>query len=226
MEGEKGSQDAEADEDEREPDALLGKGDVVQRGDLQYVHRLGPRAEVDAQDADQQEGRAAHEHQREFHGRILLAAAAPDADEQVHRDERHLVEHEHREEVHRDEESEDPDTQQAEPEEVLLDVGLHLPRGECARKDDDGRQEQHRHRDAVHADGVVDVERGVPYMAVGQQHRGRLARLAQAEEPEDQHDGQYQQQRRAGDHHGMDLPRRFRNPKPQQHHQRDEGEQG
>ena len=40
------------------------------------------------------------------------------ADEQVHRDERHLVEHEHREEVDRNEEPEDAHAQQAEPEEI------------------------------------------------------------------------------------------------------------
>ena len=226
VEGEQGPQHAEAHEDEREPDELFGEGYVVQPGDLHDVHRLGARTEIDAQYADQQEGRAAHEHQRQLHGRILLAAAAPDTDQQVHRDERHLVEEEHREEVHRDEEPEDADAQQAEPQEILLDVTVHPPRGERPGEDDDGRQEQHRHRNAVHAHGVVNVQRRIPHVAVRQEHRRRLARLAQSQEAEDQHDGQHQQQRRSRDHHGADLPRRFRNPKPQHHQKRDEGEQG
>ena len=140
VEREEGAQHAEADEDHREPDVLLREGNVVQRGDLVQVHRLRPGAEVDAQDAAEQQGRPAHEHQRQLHGRILLAAAATDADEQVHRDQCHFVEHEHREEIDGDEESEDTDREQAEPEEVGFDVGLHLPRGERAREDDDGRQ--------------------------------------------------------------------------------------
>ena len=78
----------------------------MQRGDLVQVHRLRPGAEVDAQDAAEQQGRPAHEHQRQLHGRILLAAAAPDADEQVHRDQCHFVEHEHSEKVHRNKETE------------------------------------------------------------------------------------------------------------------------
>ena len=169
-----------------------------------------------------QQRRTAHEHQRQLHGRILLAAAAPDADQEVHRNQRHLVEHEHREEVDRDEESEDADAQQTEPQEIGLYVLLHLPRGKGARKDDDGREQQHGHRDAVDTHGVVDMERGVPHDAVGQQHLSRFTRLAQSEVVEDEPDGQRQQHRRSRHHHGMDLPPRLREPQPQ-HHQEGHG---
>ena len=40
---------------------MLREGNVVQRGDLVQVHRLRPGAEVDAQDAAEQQGRPAHD---------------------------------------------------------------------------------------------------------------------------------------------------------------------
>ena len=67
---------------------------------------LGSRVVVDADEAEHQEGRAAHKHQGKLHCGILLAACAPYADEKVHRDKSDLVEHEHREEVDRDKEAE------------------------------------------------------------------------------------------------------------------------
>ena len=139
---------------------------------------------------------------------------------------RHLVEHEHREEVHRDEEAEDPDAQQTVPEEIGLDVLLHLPGGEGARKDDDGRQQEHGHRNAVDAHGVADVERGEPDDAVGQEHLGRFTRPAQSEVAEDERHGQHQQHRRSRHHDGVDLPPRLREPQPQHHHQGDGRKQG
>ena len=225
MEGEQGAQHAEPDEDQREPDILLRQGNVMQLRDLQDIHRRGPGTEVDAQDADQQQRRTAHEHQRQFHGGILLAAAAPHADQQVHRDQRHLVEHEHREEVDRNEESEDTHAQQAEPEEILLDLLLHPPRGKRPRKHDDGRQQQHGNRNAVYPHGIVDIERRIPHMAFGKEHGGLLARLAQAEVAEHQHHRQRQQQRGTRHHHGTHLPRGLREPEPQHHQHRDGGKQ-
>jgi hypothetical protein len=99
----------------------------VQRGDLVQVHRLRPGTEVDAQDAAEQQGRPAHEHQRQLHGRILLAAAAPDADEQVHRDEGHLVKHEHGEKVGGDEETEYARGEQGKPQEIFFREGFQFP---------------------------------------------------------------------------------------------------
>ena len=226
MEREQRAQHAEPDEDQRKPDILLRERNAVQLRDFQNIHRRRPGAEIDAQNADQQQRRTAHEHQRQLHGGILLAAAAPDAYQQVHRDQRHLVEHEHREEVHRDKEPENADAQQAEPEEVLLDLRLHPPRSERTRKYDDGRQQQHGDRDAVHAHRIVDIERSVPHMARGKEHGGRLAHFAQAEVAHHQHRRQQQQQRRPRHHHGTDLPRRFRQPKSQHHQQRNGGKQG
>ena len=90
--------------------AFAGSDEYIEKvkgGWLDFdVHRRGTTEIVDAQDADNQEGRASHQHQRQFHGRVLLMTRAPDANQQIHRNQRHLVEHEHREQVGRDEEAE------------------------------------------------------------------------------------------------------------------------
>lgn len=53
--------------------------------------------------------------------------ATPDADQQVHGDEGHLVKHEHGEEVHGDKEPEYPDGQQVKPQEILFLQEVHFP---------------------------------------------------------------------------------------------------
>ena len=74
-------------------------------GNLVDIHCGGTAEEVDAENTDNQQCRTSHKHQGELHGCIFLVAAAPYADEKIHRDERNLVEHEHGEEVGADEES-------------------------------------------------------------------------------------------------------------------------
>ena len=100
MEREQGSEHPESDEDYREPDALEIHRYIVQLCYFQNVHGSCSGAEVDAEDPYQKQCRAAHEHQCQLHGRIFLASASPYADEKIHRDERHFVEHEHGEQVY------------------------------------------------------------------------------------------------------------------------------
>ena len=83
--------------------------------------------EVDAKNPHEQQGRASHQHQRQFHGSVFLFPATPDADQQVHGDEGHLVKHEHGEEVHGDKEPEYPDGQQVKPQEILFLQEIHFP---------------------------------------------------------------------------------------------------
>ena len=56
VEGEEGTQHAKSQEGEREPDALLFDGYVVQGSYFGEVHCSGAAAVVDAQDTYQQEG--------------------------------------------------------------------------------------------------------------------------------------------------------------------------
>ncbi len=75
-------------------------------GNFQQVHRGGSGTVVDTQDTDKQEGGAAHQHQCQLHGGVLLASRPPYTDKQIHGNEGNLVEHEHGEQVGRDEEPE------------------------------------------------------------------------------------------------------------------------
>ena len=106
VEREQGSQYAETEEGKRKPDSLLLNRDIVQLGYLQQVHGGAAAAEVDAQNTDEQESGTTHQHQCQLHGGIFLAPRTPYADQQIHRYEGHLIEHEHGEQVGGDEEAE------------------------------------------------------------------------------------------------------------------------
>ena len=201
VEGEQGAQHAESDEREREPDALLLDGDVVQLGYLEHVHGGGTRTEVDAQDADEQQCGGSHQHQRQLHGGVFLTPAAPHANKEVHGDEGYLVEHEHGEQVDGDKEPEYAQRQEREPQEEFFGKRLQPPRGKRAGEYDDGRQQQHGHRNAVHAYGIVDVECRIPYHVGAEQHFVRSACVAGVEVHHDQRGRQHQQGRGAGYHH-------------------------
>ena len=228
VEGEEGSEHTETDEGEGEPEALLGKGNGMGAarvvGNLDNVHGLATGTVEDAEDAAHEEGRAAHEHEGELHGCILLAATTPHANEQVHGDEGYLVEHEHGEHVDRDEEAEHTEAQQGEPKEVLLGEGLELPRGKGAREDDDGRKQQHGYRDAVDAYGILDVQGGEPVERGGVEHFTLNACGTVGQEDVGKVDRQSQQSRTTGHHDGTHSLDIAGEPQSEQHDQRYENE--
>ena len=82
---------------------------------------------VDTQQSENQQSRTSHQHQCKLHGRILLATRTPNTNQQVHRNQSNLVEHEHCEQVGRDEEAKHTCRKQCEPKEVLLCEWLQLP---------------------------------------------------------------------------------------------------
>ena len=198
----------EADERQREEQVLRAHRNRM-FGDFENIHRqltaFGRRMEIDAEDADQQQRRTSHQHQRQFHRRILFPAGSPHADQQVHRDQRHLVKHEHREQINRNEESEHPDRQQREPCEKLPRQRRHFPRSEHPGKDDHRRQQQHRHRNTVDADRIVDIQRSVPHRIGREQHFGAVPRAAFSQIHRHQRHGQAQQQRGADYHDRTDA---------------------
>ena len=224
VEGEERSQHTETDEDKREEDVLDGLRHGVELSQVCHVHRLRTTEEVDAEDAEDEQGGTTHEHQGQFHGRILLRARTPHADEQVHRDEGDLVEHEHREHVGGDEEAEHTNAQQHEPKEVLLGERLQLPGGEGAREDDDRREEDHHHGDTIHADAIGDLERFEPRDAIGEQHVGGIATGALVDEIDSQPDGQRQQGGSTDNHHATHLIEVLGQPEAQEHQEGDYNE--
>ena len=193
-------------------------------GNVDDVHRVTAGSIENTEDAAHQEGRTTHEHERELHRSIFLATGTPHADEQVHGDEGNFIEHEHGEHVDGDEKAEYTHRKQGEPKEILLGKGLQLPRSEGTGEDDDGREEQHGHTDAVDTDCVTNVECGKPLHAVDKEHFAVGVERTSVQEGEDQIDGRGQQGGASCHHHAAHLVETAREPKRRQHQQRDEYE--
>ena len=195
VEREHGTQHAEADERQREQHILPAVGDGIVMGDVQDVHRqrlsLGSRVEVDADQAEHQEGRATHQHQRQLHRTVVLVAAAPHTNQQVHGNQCDLIEHEHREQVDRDKETEHTRGQQEEPHEELTGQRVHLPRGEHTGEHDERRQQDHHYAHAIDTECQVDIERGIPHHVAAQDHLAGVTTGTCVKENLDQHGGEH-----------------------------------
>ena len=189
----------------------------MQGSNLVDVHRRSTREEVNAEDADDEQGGATHKHQRQLHGSILLGTATPNTYQQVHRDKGNLVEHEHREHISADEETVDTRRQKGKPEEVLLGQRLQLPRGKRTGKHDDARQQQHDDRDAVDADAIGNIQRLEPRGRGRQQHHISIAAGTLLDEVDGQPNGEGEQRRRACHHHATYLIERLSEPEACQH---------
>ena len=230
VEGEEGTKNAKADESHREPNALLGQGNS--RGtacvvsNVEDVHRIGTCSKIDTEDTHHQEGRTAHKHERQFHGRVFLATTTPDTDKEVHGNERNLVEHEHGKHVDGDEEAEHTHRKEGEPEEVFLGERLKFPRSEGSREDDDGGKQKHHYANAVDTYLVVNMKRREPFHTIVEEHGVRVAAFAGCQEGKGQIDSVNQECRTACDHHTPDLVERACGPQTDKHHQGDEHEYG
>ena len=148
-------------------------------------------------------------------------AGTPDTNQEVHGDERHLVEHEHREQVGRDEEAEDTRREQREPKEILLGERFELPRGKGAGEHDDARQQEHDDGDAVDAHAVGNVQGLEPRRTIGEQHLGGIAGTALLDKVNRQPDGKDQQARSTCHHHATHLIDVLGQPEAKQHQHRD-----
>ena len=76
--------------------------------------------EVNSNDSQHQEGRAAHEHEGKLHSTVVLVTTTPHTNQKVHGNECHLIEHEHCEQVDTDKEAKYTCRQEEEPQEELL----------------------------------------------------------------------------------------------------------
>jgi hypothetical protein len=119
------------------------------------------RAEV--HDADQHEERADHRVDEELQTRVDAPLAAPDPDDEVHRDEHRLPHHVEEEQVERHEDAEHPGRE--EEEERVVRARLATDRGEAPvrrEQHDEGREEDHHQGDAVESERESDPPRGNP----------------------------------------------------------------
>ena len=133
---------------------VLGDLDQVER-DLAVVG-LGQHGRGD--DADQHERRADHREQEELRGRVDAVVVAPAADEEVHRHEHDLEEHEEQEQVEADEAAHHAGFEQQHPRQVALVVVVRVDAGDHQREQHAGEHDQEQ-RDAVDAEVPRDAPR-------------------------------------------------------------------
>ena len=219
VEGEQCAQYAESQESHREEDLLVFGRDFQLR-DFKHVHGFGSGTVEDTQDTDEQECRATHQHQGQLHGRIFFSAASPHTDKEVHRNQSHLVEHEHGEQVGRNKESEYTGAQQGEPHKVFLGERFQLPGSERSGKHDNSTQQQHDDRDTVDSYRVSNVQRGIPNDAVSEKHFFGSASVAESDIRNGEVCGKNQQDAGACYHHSSYLIQVAGNPQAEQHQQR------
>ena len=137
VEREQGAKHSKTNEHKREEYLLKFNRNVVHLCNFKHIHCCCSASEINSEYAEDKQCRTTHKHKGKLHGRILLMAAAPYTDKQVHRDKGNLVEHEHREHVGCNEEAIDTCTQQCKPKEILLRQRLKAPRSECSGKYND-----------------------------------------------------------------------------------------
>ncbi|MEZ4336063.1 MAG: hypothetical protein R3B82_05500 [Sandaracinaceae bacterium] len=176
VEREDAGEGAEAEPEQREHDQL-GRARV--RGVLEGREVEAPRLglEVEPEDPDEDRGRAHEQHERQLHRGVLAAAdvedlpdvaegpvlghrvaRAPDADEEVHRQDGDLVEEEEDQQILRDEDAEDARHEHQEVDEELLVAALHREAREDRGEDDDAGQQEERDAPAVDREVEADPE--------------------------------------------------------------------
>jgi hypothetical protein len=164
--------DGEGQEERQEGQHLEVLAEGAGRGkrlELFVVESARPRArrglvrEGRGQDRHQHQQRADERVQHELHRRVDAVRAAPDADDQVHRDQDQLPEDVEEEEVEGDEDADHADFEDQEGDHVLLHADLDRPEaGEDADPAQRRRQGDHQHAQAVDAQLVLDAERRDP----------------------------------------------------------------
>jgi hypothetical protein len=96
----------------------------------------------------------------------------PDADDQEHRDQHRLPEDVEQDRVERREDADHQPFHDQERTHVLCDALLdHLPAGQHHQHRGEGGQQDQRHRDAVDAEEVLDIDAFDPPRALDELHR-------------------------------------------------------
>ena len=127
--------------------------------------------EVQQQDRNQHQHAADQRVQKELDRRVFASRPAPDADQEVHRQQHHFPEHIEQEEVERQEDAQHAGFQQQEQYAVGLHVLGHRPTGTHRQQADQCGEHDQRQADPVDSHEVVDVERRNPGNVKGVLHR-------------------------------------------------------
>ncbi len=151
-------------------------------GQRRHVEGAGLVIQVDQ--ADQHEDRAEERVDEELQRRVDAARPAPDADEDEHRDQHGLEEDVEQQRVRRAEHADQQPLQHQHGGQVLMRLVVldHVPGADDDQHPDEAGQQDQRHRDAVHAQRVVDVERGDPRMRLDQLHQRAIGVVGRQQE--------------------------------------------
>ena len=159
-----GEPDGKRDED---PDLHLQRPRMRvlhQLGEVEGMAAVGQRVvEVKRQDSQQHQDGAGQRVQKELDGGIELARPAPDADDEVHRNQHDFPEHVEEEEVERHENAQHAHLQQQEHGVVFRHALLNgCPRREHGDKAQHRGQHDQQEADAVDAQVVLRADGGNP----------------------------------------------------------------
>src|SRR3954447_771200 len=118
--------------------------------------------EIEDQHGDQHEHAAKHGVEKEFDGGILPPGSAPDADQEVHRQQHQFPENIEEEKIHGTEDSNHGRIEKKEEREIPLYGTLNAPRSENANWTQERSKQYHRDTDAIDTNEVFDVVSGDP----------------------------------------------------------------
>ena len=149
-----------------EEDRLRGSGEarlieVVE--EERPLARLAPMPDRHVEDREKHQQASGHREEKELHGRVDPASAAPDSDDEVHRNEHDLPEDVEEREIQSDQAPEHPGFEHQKRDRVaprlLLDVRDREEKRHGGQHD---REKDEDERDAVDAERVRDPERRDP----------------------------------------------------------------
>ncbi len=121
--------------------------------------------EVQGEDRHQDEDGAEQRVEQELDRRVLPVLAAPDGDQEVHRQEHDLEEDVEEDQVERQEHAHHAGQEQQEQGVIAADFLLDVPRRQARQDRDEAGEHDEAEADAVEPEIILDVERGDPRLA-------------------------------------------------------------
>ena len=160
---------------DREADEQGDPGDPLERHAIAarvgrergHVKRRGRGVVVQPQHRQQDQDRAQQGVEEELDRGVFAARTAPDADQEIHRQQHHFPEDVEQEEIQRHEHAHHAGVEHQQQGEVTLDALFDSEADEHRDEADQRRQQDHRDADAVHADEVIDVVGRHPRVLLG-----------------------------------------------------------
>ncbi len=170
---EQGHLDGEREEEGPEQPPRDGSEILRVAQEVRVPERVHParlaRVQIEHEDRHQHEQRAEERIDEELDRRVQPVVAAPDADDEVHRDEHHFPHHIEQEKIEGDKDAEHAGRQD---EQQRVKRGLTFcdvaPAAQDRERHQERREEHQEQRDAVHANGVVNPPRRDPGMVGGE----------------------------------------------------------